>query len=181
MNPETAWTYTHIYAAELYTPRNLHRVATWRDAELGRAHRPATLPRTAAPRILRLAVPHHHRRRPRLRRAPLPHPPRSVQRTQALLWTPSATTGHCHRNRTQPSQRHRGARQHIRRHRSQASGPPALTPRPARTRCIAPNVSPEHHRNRATGPQRRLRQRSPEVRSPAALETGVAEDADDPV
>lgn len=34
MNPETSWTYTHIYPAELYT-REVCSAGRWRDTELG--------------------------------------------------------------------------------------------------------------------------------------------------
>ena len=65
-------------------PRGLHRRPLAR-LRARHAHRAAALPRAPAARILRLAVPHHHRRRPRLRRDPLPHPQRPVQRAQSHL------------------------------------------------------------------------------------------------
>ena len=84
MNPETSWTYTHIYPAELYT-RDVCTAGQLAQHSPRRAHRQAALPRASPPRILRLAVPHHHRSRPRLRRDPLPHSQRSVQRSQSHL------------------------------------------------------------------------------------------------
>ena len=77
LNPETAWTYSHIYPAELFTREVCTEWASGSmkpDRDLGDRILQPALPRAAAARILRLAVPDHYRRRPRLRRAALLDP-----------------------------------------------------------------------------------------------------------
>ncbi len=124
MNPDTSWTYTHIYPAETLHPRRLHRRHHLRrPLELSprQTNPPATLPRAPPARILRLAVPHHHRRRPRLRRDPLPHPPRSVQRRQSHLPDLRIRRRHLPRTRHTP-RRNRTPRQHLPQHRPHPLG-----------------------------------------------------------
>ncbi len=120
MNPETSWTYTHIYPAELYT-RDVATAGNWDDSSLGKRIVQQLLPRASPPRILRLAVPDHHRRRPRLRRDSLPHPQRPVQRAQSHL--PDLRIHRRHLRRAgDPPRRDRATRQDIPQHRPRSLG-----------------------------------------------------------